>query len=174
MYWADFVRPMLFYTFKMAEDNLRCNIDPKGFSDGKCPNYFQDNLGRTWQYSHSQNGLCCFSLGRMGAVRKKKKKNKPSCVCSASISANPTTVANGGPFTLNYTTSVCATSASISNNTNADIINAPPPGGAILLTSMDVGYPTITQSPQVVRYTITVITDGGSCTSFTDITFVTT
>ena len=149
--------------------NLQCNIDPKSFPKGKCPSFIKDNFGRTWKYSHTDDkGLCCYFL--VVGISRRKKKVLP-CECLASISVSfPMGRLYGNPLRYDYTTSPCAISASISNDSMPPTatINAPPASGSITLTSLDAGYPSSSNSIS----TITVVTDTGTCSSSVNVPFL--
>lgn len=138
-------------------------VNPNQYPNG-CPEYIF-YYGRNYRKSHmDENNNCCYVLMPMAIGGGKKKKKVVPCECTASISVTFTSFPHyfGDPFILDYTTSDCAISASITNLSNSDIINAPPPSGTITLSPGDNGYPS-TAGANV--YTITVITNSGSCIS---------
>lgn len=143
-------------------------IEPSKFVDGKIPSQITVTYKNKFPYNYKLNrvdekGNYCYRLLAAGFGKKKKKKNTPPCECSASISVEYTTFPHffGDPFIYHYTTSPCAISASISNSSNADIVNSPPPSGSILISFGDNGYPSAGNTIS----TITVITDTGTCTA---------
>lgn len=140
---------------------IKICVDKKYYPNG-CPPYYNYN-GVTYFFSGMEGNNCCFLRPVLAAGFKRKKKKPTPCECSASISVEYTTFPHffGDPFIYHYTTSACAISASISNSSNADIVNAPPPSGSILISFGDNGYPS---SGNTIS-TITVITDSGTCTA---------
>lgn len=146
-------------------------VEPSNFQDGQVPQtitvIYQNRVPYNYQFIRvDENGNYCYRLTATRVFgRKKKKSTPPPCACAATLIAEPTLFPDGTPLTLTYTTSPCADSASISRTPEGGIINAPPPGGVIVLNPGDPGYPVTGGN----TYTLTVVTNTGECTATADI-----
>lgn len=122
--------------------------------------------GHTYTFRGTNDqGLHCYQLIVGGKKKKKKAVSPPSCICTATLIAEPPLMPEGGTLTLTYTTSPCADSASIRTLPFTGTIPAPPPGGVIVLNPGDTGYPLTGGN----TYTLTVVTNTGECTASADV-----
>lgn len=134
------------------------------FPNGQCPNVIKDTRGISYQYKYTdKDGNCHFSP-MVGANRRRKKRTPtpppPSCPCTGNlIYTPPVPPLFGNPIRFDWVEASCAISGEITNTSNTDVIPAPPPGGFIIISFGENGYPSGTTT----TYTLTVTTDMGTC-----------